>query len=185
MTRLYLGIDPGTTTGWAVLDGVGNRIASNVIKLGKSTDRLGQRYLMLNRALEDITRLWGSPQTNRFDGIGYEDVIRHAAPTAAHLYGGFVAMLTSWAESYGIPYRGINVSTVKQAATGNGSASKLAMVQAANARWTTHILIAEKTVRRKGELVDSTEYTFPGCGDNIADALWIAEAVRRQMEQQS
>ncbi len=182
MIRLYIGIDPGTTTGWAVLDDQGDRIDSGVVKLGKSTDRVGQRYLMLNRALDDIVKLCGSP--NYFDGLGYELVMNHASSSAAHLYGGFVAMLTSWAESYGIPYQGIHYAHVKQAATGRGDASKLAMVQAANQRWNAHIAIVEKTVRRKGEMVDSTEYSFPGGGDNEADALWIAEAVRQQMEQQ-
>ncbi len=181
MTRLYLGIDPGTTTGWGVLDENGNRVASGVVKLGKSTDRIGQRYLMLNRSLEDIAHLVGYPRN--FDGIGYEVVMRHASSAAAHMWGGMEAMLTSWAESYGIPCHGIHYAHVKQAATGRGDASKLAMVQAANAKWPgLHIQIVEKSVRRKGELVDSTEYTFPGGGDNIADALWIAEAVRRQLE---
>ena len=58
----------------------------------------------------------------------------HAGTDAAHIYGGLMATLTSWAEVRGIPYEGVPVGTIKRHATGKGNAPKEAMIAAARAR---------------------------------------------------
>jgi Holliday junction resolvasome RuvABC endonuclease subunit len=68
-----------------------------------------------------------------FDRLVYEEVRRHAGTSAAHVYGGFVAVLTCWAEGKGIPFESIPVGTIKKFATGKGNAGKDEMVAAAQA----------------------------------------------------
>ena len=66
--------------------------------------------------------------------IYFEEVRRHVGTDAAHVYGGFLATLTAWAESCGIPYQGVPVGTIKRHATGKGNADKAAMIAAARAK---------------------------------------------------
>lgn len=66
--------------------------------------------------------------------IWFEEVRRHAGTDAAHIYGGLMATLTSWAELRGVPYQGVPVGTIKRHATGKGNAPKEAMIAAARAR---------------------------------------------------
>ena len=43
---------------------------------------------------------------------------------AAHVYGGFLATLTSWCEQRAIAYQGVPVGTIKRFITGKGNADK-------------------------------------------------------------
>lgn len=81
------------------------------------------RYLRFTNWLTEIDRLSG-PVT----AIWFEEVRRHAATDAAHVYGGLMATLTAWAELRGIPYEGVPVGTIKRHATGKGNANKDAMM---------------------------------------------------------
>ena len=56
------------------------------------------RYLRFTNWLTEIERLSGPVAA-----IWFEEVRRHAATDAAHVYGGLMAMLTAWAELRGIP----------------------------------------------------------------------------------
>jgi Holliday junction resolvasome RuvABC endonuclease subunit len=58
------------------------------------------------------------------DAVYFEEVRRHLGVDAAHVYGGFLATLTAWCESNGVPYQGIPVGTIKKHATGKGNAGK-------------------------------------------------------------
>lgn len=126
MTNL-LAIDLGTTTGWAM------RSASGLITSGVASfkpgrfDGGGMRYLRFSRWLDEIG-------ADGLGGIWFEEVRRHAATDAAHVYGGLMATLTAWAELRGIPYEGVPVGTIKKHATGKGNANKDAMIAAARAR---------------------------------------------------
>lgn len=91
--------------------------------------------------------------------LGYEEVRRHVGTSAAHVYGGIIAVITSVCEERGVPYQGQPVGTVKKLATGKGNADKNAMMRAAHARWSG----------------------YTSSNDNEADALWIAEAMRREV----
>jgi hypothetical protein len=124
-----LALDLGTTAGWAMrsFDGL---IASGTtsFKPGRY-DGGGMRYLRFTNWLTELDRLSGP-----IAAIWFEEVRRHAGTDAAHVYGGLMASLTSWAELRGIPYEGVPVGTIKRHATGKGNAPKQAMVDAARAR---------------------------------------------------
>ena len=127
--RTILALDLGTTTGWALrsFDGL---ITSGTasFKPGRY-DGGGMRYLRFTNWLTEIDRLSGP-----IAAIWFEEVRRHAGTDAAHVFGGLMASLTSWAELRGIPYSGAPVGTIKRHATGKGNASKDAMIAAARAR---------------------------------------------------
>jgi hypothetical protein len=58
------------------------------------------RYLRFTNWLAELDRLSGP-----IAAIWFEEVRRHAGTDAAHIYGGLMATLTSWAELRGIPYQ--------------------------------------------------------------------------------
>ena len=66
--------------------------------------------------------------------VYYEEVRRHAATDAAHVYGGLMATLTAWCEFHSIAYEGVPVGTIKKHATGKGNASKGMMIAAMRAK---------------------------------------------------
>lgn len=149
-----IGIDPGTHCGWAVLNAAGERIASGVWDLAnKRHEGGGMRYVRARRFLAELL------STFDVQALAYEEVRRHRGVSAAHVYGGVVAMLAVVCEEAGVPYMAIPVGTVKKTATGKGNASKGEMIAAAGRRWTP----AE-----------------PFTSDDECDALWIAETWRLQ-----
>jgi hypothetical protein len=124
-----LALDLGTTTGWALraLDGL---ITSGTVSFRPSRyDGGGMRYLRFTNWLTELDQLSGP-----IAAIWYEEVRRHVATDAAHVYGGLMATLTAWAELRGVPYQGVPVGTVKRHATGKGNAGKEGMIAAARAR---------------------------------------------------
>jgi crossover junction endodeoxyribonuclease RuvC len=135
---ITLALDLGTKTGWALCQGT---VTSGLWDLSnKRHEGGGMRYLKFRRHLEALP----PPGV-----VYYELVRRHIGTDAAHVYGGLLATLSTWCEERGIPYQGVGVGTIKKHATGQGNASKQAMIEA---------------MRDKG--------FNPGC-DNEADALAI------------
>ncbi len=124
-----LALDLGTHTGWAL------RSAGVLITSGTEHFRPhrfeggGMRYLRFKRWLTEVKSTAGG-----IDEIYFEEVRRHLATDAAHAYGGFLAVLTSWCEHHGIAYQGVPVGTIKKYATGKGNADKDAMIEAMRAR---------------------------------------------------
>ncbi|WP_420873151.1 D-Ala-D-Ala carboxypeptidase family metallohydrolase [Paracoccus hibiscisoli] len=113
--RVILALDLGTTTGWA-LHGIDGLITSGTASFRPGRfDGGGMRYLRFTNWLTEIDRLSGPVVA-----IWFEEVRRHAATDAAHVYGGLMATLTAWAELRGIPYEGVPVGTIKRHATGKG-----------------------------------------------------------------
>lgn len=110
------------------------------------------RYLRARRMLIELL------DGREIEAVGYEEVRRHAGTSAAHVYGGLIAVITAVCEEREIPYQGQPVGTVKKLATGKGNASKTAMVRAAEDRWSMTV-----------------------SDDNEADALYVAEATRREV----
>jgi Holliday junction resolvasome RuvABC endonuclease subunit len=102
------------------------------------------RYVRLRGWLDQLDEDAG-PLTE----IYFEEVRRHIGTDAAHLYGGFLATLTAWAEQRGIAYQGVPVGTIKRHATGKGNAGKDEVIA---------------SVRAKG---------FKPTDDNEADAIAI------------
>ena len=129
LLRCILALDLGTTTGWALrsFDGlISSGTAS--FKPGRF-DGGGMRYLRFTNWITDMDQLAGP-----IEAIWFEEVRRHIGTDAAHVYGGLMATLTSWAELRGVPYEGVPVGTIKKHATGKGNANKDAMIAAARAR---------------------------------------------------
>ena len=66
--------------------------------------------------------------------IYFEEVRRHAATDAAHIYGGFLACLAAWCEERSVAYQGVPVGTIKLHVTARGNADKQAVIDAVRAR---------------------------------------------------
>ena len=127
--RTLLALDLGTTTGWALRSRDGLITSGTVGFRPGRFDGGGMRYLRFTNWLTELDRLSGPVAA-----IWFEEVRRHAGTDAAHVYGGLMASLTSWAELRGVAYEGVPVGTIKRHATGKGNASKDAMIAAARAR---------------------------------------------------
>jgi Holliday junction resolvasome RuvABC endonuclease subunit len=127
--RCIVALDLGTTTGWALRNADG-LITSGTVSLRHSRfDGGGMRYLRFANWLAEIDRLAGPMAT-----IWFEEVRRHAATDAAHVYGGLMATLTAWAEQHGVPYQGVPVGTIKRHVTARGNAGKATVMAAIRAR---------------------------------------------------
>lgn len=128
-SRAILSLDLGTTTGWAM------QLAGGVIESGTTSfrpsryDGGGMRYLRFRGWLASV-----AADAAGIEAIYFEEVRRHIGTDAAHLYGGFLAMLTAWCEQNSIPYEGVPVGTIKRHVTGKGNADKTAVVEAIRAR---------------------------------------------------
>ena len=124
-----LALDLGTMTGWA-LRGFDSLITSGTVSFKPGRyDGGGMRYLRFTNWLSEIDRLSGP-----IAAIYFEEVRRHLGTDAAHVYGGLMATLETWAELRGVPYQGVPVGTIKRHATGKGNAPKEAMIAAARSR---------------------------------------------------
>jgi hypothetical protein len=127
--RTILALDLGTTTGWALRAHDGLITSGTVSFRPGRFDGGGMRYLRCTSWLTELERLSGP-----FAAIWFEEVRRHAATDAAHVYGGLMATLTSWAELRGVPYAGVPVGAIKRHATCKGNAPKEAMIAGVRAR---------------------------------------------------
>ncbi|CDP51764.1 hypothetical protein [Devosia sp. DBB001] len=123
-----LALDLGTTTGWASL-------VNGIVHSGTAAFRTGRydgggmRYLRFQHWLEQL-----ADDSGGLASIYFEEVRRHIGTDAAHLYGGFLATLTSWCEREGVAYQGVPVGTIKRFATGKGNAGKEAVLAAMRER---------------------------------------------------
>lgn len=113
-----LSLDLGTTMGWAMQSN--ELIISGIASFKHNRyEGGGMRFLKFNAWLRDLH--------NSIDGIDviyFEEVRRHMGTDAAHVYGGFLAILTAFCEQKNIPYQGVPVGTIKKHITGKGNASK-------------------------------------------------------------
>lgn len=140
----FLALDLGTKTGWATLSSDGSITSGTMECRNNRWEGGGMRFLRFKQWLGEMDKLVGG-----LDLVVVEEVRRHCGVDAAHCYGGFLAIVTSWCEYHKIPYRGVPVGTIKRHATGKGNASKAEVIEA---------------MRRKGHAP---------ADDNAADALGI------------
>jgi len=128
MARL-LCLDLGTKMGYAIA--LHGKLLMSATRQDKPSRYSGggMRFLQFRRWL---TEIWDSTQ---FDCVYFEEVRNHKGVDAAHVYGGMLAMLTSWCEEKKIPYEGIPVGTIKKAACGKGNAGKGPIIAAMAERW--------------------------------------------------
>src|SRR5438552_1772326 len=104
-----LALDLGTTTGWA-LQLPGGRIESGTASFRPSRyDGGGMRYLRFRGWLDSI-----AADVAGIGAIYFEEVRRHIGTDAAHIHGGFLAILTAWCEQSKVPYQGVPVGTIKR-----------------------------------------------------------------------
>ena len=124
-----LALDLGTVTGWALRTPEGVVLSGTVSFRPSRYDGGGMRYLRFRSWLDELAEDAGG-----LSAIWFEEVRRHLGTDAAHVHGGFLATLTSWAEQSRIPYEGVPVGTIKRYAADRGNAGKDAVIAAMRAR---------------------------------------------------
>ena len=148
---MILGIDPGTHCGWALVDDEGKICGCGTWDLSVARhEGGGMRFVRLRRYLEQVT--------SGVSLVAYEEVRRHAGVSAAHVYGGIVAVIQTICEARDITYTGVPVGSWKKHLVGLGNAPK-------------------DTVRQ--HCVDSG-YVQAGTAYDTCDALGIALYASRQ-----
>jgi Holliday junction resolvasome RuvABC endonuclease subunit len=120
-----LSLDLGTKLGWAIYFGPGDILHGTVEFRTGRFEGGGMKWLRFRKWLDEMADGHGP-----IEAIYFEEVRRHVATDAAHMYGGFLAHLTAWCEKREIPYQGTPVGTIKRHATGKGNANKQAMLDA-------------------------------------------------------
>jgi hypothetical protein len=124
-----LSLDLGTTTGWATRLGGGSIESGSASFRPSRYDGGGMRYLRFRGWLDGI-----AADAAGIAAVYFEEVRRQLGTDAAHIYGGFLATLSTWCEQHGIPYEGVPVGTIKRHITGKGNADKHAVIEAVRAR---------------------------------------------------
>jgi Holliday junction resolvasome RuvABC endonuclease subunit len=125
-------LDLGTTTGWSLAqwkhrkreDGgkVAFIVSGTMSFKPQRFEGGGMRYLRFSQWLKEI-------HSHQFDAVFYEEVRRHSAVDAAHVYGGLMATLTAWCEDVSVPYTGIPVGTIKKHIAHRGNANKALVME--------------------------------------------------------
>ena len=124
-----LSMDLGSKTGWALRQTDG-QITSGVVEFRPGRfEGGGMAFLRFKGWLDEVLTYAGP-----LEAVHFEEIRSHAGTTAAHVYGGFLACLTSWCEKRSIPYQGVPVGTIKRHATGKGNAGKAAVIAAMRAK---------------------------------------------------
>ena len=118
-----LALDLGTQTGWSMSQ---NGIITSGSKSFATNNLAGRgvRFMNFRNWLLDCFA------SSDIDFVAFEQVKRHIGTYAAHVYGGFLAQLTSVCEEKHIPYKGYGVKTIKKFITGSGNASKQDVINA-------------------------------------------------------
>jgi hypothetical protein len=124
-----LALDLGTTTGWALRASSGPINSGTVSFRPSRYDGGGVRYLRFRAWLDQL-----ADDAGHIEAIHYEEVRRHIGTDAAHVFGGLLATLTSWAEERAIPYQGVPVGTWKRSVCRKGNAKKDDVIAAIRAR---------------------------------------------------
>jgi hypothetical protein len=126
---VMLALDLGTTTGWALRSADRTVVSGTVSFRPSRYDGGGMRYVRFRGWLDQLDQ-----DAGQLTEIYFEEVRRHVGTDAAHLYGGFLATLTAWAEQRGIAYQGVPVGTIKRHVAGKGNADKDAVIAAVRAK---------------------------------------------------
>lgn len=122
--KTVLALDLGTRMGWALRNGYGE--VSHAVKDLSPNKHLPRAARFAE--LQDFLGDWG------VDVIVYEDIKRHAGTAAAHMWGGFEAILLAHCFRHGIATAWLGVGEIKKHATGKGNAPKNDVIAAMQAR---------------------------------------------------
>lgn len=141
--KTILSLDLGTKTGWALYEFGKISSGREDFKASRfqSADRRFVNFKNWLNKTRDKTLL------GEIDVVYFEEVRRHIGVDAAHCYGGFKAILTTFCQENQISFQGVGVGTIKKFISGNGAAKKPEVIAA---------------VRRQG---------FNPSDDNEADAI--------------
>jgi len=128
-TTATLALDLATTSGFAIRNTSGLITSGTVSFRSGRYEGGGMRFLRMTNWLTATEEAAGP-----IGAIFVEEVRRHVGTDAAHVFGGLLATLTTWAELRGIPYSGVPVGTWKRCVCGKGNADKAAVITAVQAR---------------------------------------------------
>jgi crossover junction endodeoxyribonuclease RuvC len=129
LEKPILALDFGTKLGWAVRTEQGGIYSGWLDLSNKRYEGGGMRFLKFETFLAE--------QHVQCGGIGalyFEEVRRHLGVSAAHIYGGFLAVASKFCEQRTIPYAGVPVQTIKKHATGKGNTKKEDVIAAMQAK---------------------------------------------------
>ena len=158
MRKILLGFDLATRTGVSRFDEDGGLVMACAWDLKPTRhESQGMRWVKFEASLR---RLDESLPQDAFIIFAYEEVRRHVGTSAAHVYGGLVAILQRFCIEKSYDYFGIPVGTIKKAATGKGNANKLAVLDAARSRW--------------GSLIPEGDF-------DVADAAWVGQTAWNEL----
>lgn len=124
-----LALDLGTRTGWALQDHDATLVSGTEEFRSDRWQGGGMRFLRFKHWLTEVKAPLGV-----LDSVFFEEVHAHAGTDAAHIFGGFLAILTAWCEHHSVPYEGVPVGTIKRFIAGKGNANKDAVIAAVRAR---------------------------------------------------
>ncbi len=134
---MILGIDIGTTTGYALVDKQGVCKASGSKKF-KSSD-LGKRFLEAREFFAALLNITNLPPEEQVLIVYYERVRRFMSSQAALVYCGILAQLMTCCVERGITLEEFSPTEIKKFAVGKGKASKEEMIIAAEERTGSHL----------------------------------------------
>ena len=112
-----LALDLGTACGWAMcFENGSQRSGEWDLSRRAKAEGMGLRFLRFKQALISARKGAGTADIGL---VVYEEVMfsggKHGqSQTAAQLFGGWRAILTSWCETHQIPYTGIHNATLKK-----------------------------------------------------------------------
>lgn len=150
MARCILGVDLGTTFGWAFSAGTVIHSGSAYIGVRKG-ESPGMRGLRFWQWLDGLHSQGWRPFLVAYEKVEHHGQRGHTNTQAAHIYGGLEMILQAWCAQHNIQHTHFTPSEIKKHATGKGNCDKEKMIGAAKLRgWRP---------------VD----------DNEADALWILD----------
>jgi Holliday junction resolvasome RuvABC endonuclease subunit len=86
-------------------------------------DSAGMRFIKFRTSMNKLFEAY--PDIGR---IAFEEVRRHQGTDAAHVYGGLLATMQTFALDKSIQYEGHTVQAIKSFATGKGNAGKEAVI---------------------------------------------------------
>lgn len=124
---IILGLDLGSTTGWAVADDNGITASGTWYIAPRRGESPGCRYLHLRSYLYEVLRAFDA-----FDLVVYE-AAHHRGGAATEYAVGCVTTVQAWCAQRTIEHASVHTATLKKFATGSGKADKEKMLTAA--RW--------------------------------------------------
>lgn len=123
-----LALDLGTNCGFALEHPVEGVQSGTWCFQTRRHEDAGMRFVRFRETLDTMRK------NNGVTKIYFEEVRRHAGTTAAHIYGGFMAVLKMWCVANGVSYESVPVGEIKKSFTGKGNAKKDEMIAEAKRR---------------------------------------------------